>query len=125
MNEELNIRAAKALGWRPSSNMTMAVLNGIAHGHICGYVDPKTDTNYLFSELLFDTSYDWAMLLVKECEKLMAMDEFSSALVRIIKSLNDNMSIGQLGDVLLATPEQITQAAVEVLEKQCVIRSRS
>jgi len=100
MNKKLEIRAAKALGWYKNS-----------YG---GYAKPNSNYVYPPSELEFTTSFDWAMLGVKKCQ------ENQRDIARLIwdrEAENIIHSSHDLENWLLLSPEQITRAWVEVLEK--------
>lgn len=113
MSEELEIRAAKVYYEKNYNDLNgvRCWTNSTPHVHVYG------DGN-----LHFTTSYDWAMLLVKKCYSL---DKSAGAFYQDIdfnigKILGHDYHLERcsIRDVLLLTPEQITLAAVEVLEAQ-------
>lgn len=100
MADDLNIRAAKALGWEhytdhPTTQWMIPC--DWAREHV------KTPTTY-DSDLKFTTSYDWAMLGVSKIEDLNIPYGELEAYYSVIHSSKT------------ATPKEITQAWVEVLE---------
>ena len=96
-DSEVNILAAKALGWRLKGFDT-----GITWANKMGDPCCKTD-----KDLKFTTSYDWSMLLVKE------LTEYQYEL--FTDRLRDVLCHPRLFKPLAATPKQITLAALEVL----------
>lgn len=95
MNQELEIRAVDALKWKKCTKLD-------------GFFD--NIGNYIRTEeLQFTTSYDWAMLGVKA----MNTDDLYTAFIHQLMSKSIFTGID---DIFKATPAQITQAWVEVLE---------
>jgi len=101
MDDNWNIRAAKALGCKLHNDNRVVELSPALDAFI------GIGEYYLIDKLKFTTSYDWAMLGVKEIlnrgdrerakfEKRLASENFYS--------------------FMAATPEQITRAWVTVLE---------
>ena len=119
----LNERAAKALKWRHESYPK--------HGF-----DVPMNIRKMFrlseeadvirvGSLLFDSSYDWAMLLVAECNKRMyGLEEYIVALSKKLGySALPKYYYGEditydncVEEMLSATPAQISEAALTVLE---------
>lgn len=101
---DLNIRAAKALGCGVAAE---------THRIIIRNVKPIQDliggrlVSLNRDQLKFTTSYDWAMLGIKVLCEESEREEFEAYL--------DNWNC-HLGDYLFATPAQITEAWVNVLE---------
>ena len=108
MSDKLNIRAAKALGFKyirkhkmwliPEEHQEWSVKNCRT---MCGGFHLEVEW------FKFDKSYDWAMLGVKACN-LSQYDRVNKIIFYGGQSVRDKPSI--------PTPEQITQAWVEVLE---------
>ena len=105
MSDDLNIRAAKVLGCEVTGNgltkfsPEMIELSGF------------TGDLWLWPMYLkFDSSYDWAMLGVKKCEE-------KGLLKKLYREIHYILDTGVMHLILSATPAQITQAWVEVLEK--------
>ena len=71
---------------------------------------PDNQCSFYLKDMHFHDSYDWAMLLVKECfnklKKKKASDKF--VIMLIVGHLETHF--------LLATPHQISQACLEVLK---------
>jgi len=134
MTEELNIRAAKALGWKLREDKPMAWrvwydLNGKTllkdnlfvfdvEEHY-GYYRPLTDRD----TLNFTTSYDWAMLGVNSLDH----SQLLSYVFKLIGQLTQEIDIDELfkaSDImhiyllLKKSPLSMTQAWVEVLEEE-------
>ena len=100
MNDDLEIRAAKALGWKKcNENGQECRIN--CHNDLDG-------EHHAGNYFKFTTSYDWAMLGVK---KIIENED------DIIFTYYLRIMIGVNCTVFTATPAQITQAWVEVLEK--------
>lgn len=94
---DTNIRAAKALGWK-FDGILYYLPDGLdRHCHIAS---PE--------KMSFHDSYDWAMLLVKECGNRDLLHEYNDAL---------GLIMGKTTSVVIPAPEQITLACLEVLEK--------
>jgi hypothetical protein len=97
---DLNIRAAKALGWVVFKERADCF-------HVPEALNTSVTNNIMpVRTMKFTTSYDWAMLGVKKINDAVVVNEFYDTLWGNI----------EFGHVLDATPEQITQAWVEVLE---------
>ena len=118
MNKDLNIRAAKALGCE--------IINGEGIANLPDSFQPllswpeKVKLLH-YNMLKFTTSYDWAMSGVKDLRgEDLGMFINNLATIRGVKGSlaeRDTYSLLEVMDSLwLATPEQITQAWVEVLE---------
>lgn len=101
MSENLNIRAAKALGWKftPWDNH---------EGQFLVY-NPIKGWDFHTNNLEFTTSYDWAMLGVKKCDKFKLDDYFR-------EWFGDYFDCPV--DMLLLPPQHITLAWVKVLENE-------
>ncbi len=112
---DLNIRAAKALGWKKDD----IALN-------CFRVPRELNTS-ITNDLMpartmkFTTSYDWAMLGLKEFpdgEWHLIAERLLNSFGDSILSTADPLNYHSIRDLFQLTPEQITQAWVEVLEAQ-------
>lgn len=113
MSDDWNIRAAKALGWDWDDHFDC--IDHIPEEHKVFVHD------YYDGSLHFTTSFDWAMLGVKA----LPGDKISNYLFTLVEQLIMNVdleSFKTMSDVVIqaiilqATPAQITQAWVEVLE---------
>ncbi len=109
--ENLNVRAAKALGWthfndHPTTQWMIPSDFAREHQH--------TPTSY-DSDLQFTTSYDWAMWGVKACDKPDLLFDWRCKLDDLMKL--DGEFLEDRSHAWLATPEQITKAWVEILDK--------
>jgi len=117
---DLNIRACKALGWKyqPCADDCDKPWHG-------GFIDNDDDFHFK-RDLKFTTSYDWAMLGVKKVIEVDA-PSFSCNLYRITKydwqrdepdepNYTSEIEWAMTRWCFSFTPEQITQAWVEVLE---------
>lgn len=100
MNKELEIRAAKALGWREMDSGWFTDF-GPAHVKII-QASMKGMVNVTCMQ--FTTSYDWAMLGVKAINEIGGRHNFYKAIWAQMDGPNPKIH------VLNATPEQITQA---------------
>lgn len=100
MDRELEIRAVKALGGLEIGHGNMVSLPDIIAKKF------NLDVHIWFhtEDLKFTTSYDWAMLLVKEC---FATPRTHAEFIGKFRSITH---------FLVAPIAQITQVAVEVLE---------
>ena len=121
-NNDLNIRAARAMGWELRKHKTMdynvwvlscsdAPLEIKSLIYSC---DPEA---YYIKEydIHFDTSYDWAMLLVKECNKI---DLYRVIEEILFEKLGFTPASHFIYEWLIdATPQQISEAALTVLEE--------
>jgi len=116
---DLNIRAAKCLGWKhyTINRHLWRVDHGLVAITGCPYGAESKD-------LKFTTSYDWAMLGVKELLKLehIANDDeeygpYSDFMDALSEADGLGLSIYQRDYVAFqSTPEEITKAWAEVLE---------
>lgn len=116
--EDLEIRAAKAVGWAKTFYMTYTE-KGSQEGEVSGFIDHKGNAVGL-SYLCFTTSYDWAMLGVKECLKDPVLrQKFIRVLYMKTWLLDAELCVNykEIWHLFELTPEQITQAWVEVLEE--------
>jgi len=113
MNKELEIRAAKALGWT-----YVPCTDGCTKDHHGGFEHGEGDDYDYHSkqDLKFTTSYDWAMLGVKELLKDADLDCYHSFDHALCNILNLNLYELTPLEVMQATPAQITTAWLEVLE---------
>jgi len=118
-DQEINIRAVKVLGCEyyhcekyPSCckvKINKAVINLVND-----QLTWKKEIGAWFrADLLkFTTSRDWAWLLVDECNKRGLLKKLYQAI------LYDQLNTGEMHLCLTASPEQITLAALEVLENE-------
>ena len=95
---DLNIRACKALGWEVKGER-FVIPQSITFKNI--------EWNYWHQDFHFHDSYDWAMLGIRAVEALNDLQRGCELFEKFDNRLNSFMC---------ATPEQITQAWVEVLE---------
>ncbi len=122
MSEELKIRAARALEWGQSSNSgTIQCLVPAPFKHLVpqGY-RMFGSIRIGYDKLEFDTSYDWANIGVKS---LKAVDKFEYMLKLLLICHNgdsdkviNSTHVQDMASIVDATPEQMTQAWVEVVE---------
>jgi len=119
--DDLNVRAAKCLGWsNDTTDMHFKIPSDLMQ------LERRPHQTIHISEAKFTTSYDWAMLGIKEVLKI---DDFDRqiGLWRSLKKVINNgkdwkdasdIKLNELFRLLQATPKQITQAWVEVLEQE-------
>lgn len=117
MSKELKIRAAKALRWE-----RFKTLGGENYSHayvISREMAIKLETGtevVLVEKMKFTTSYDWAMLGVELLEDNEKYVRLESDAIEIFDF--EGNSLYQLNHLTaFPSPEQITQAWVEVLEQ--------
>jgi len=113
--DDLNVRAAKCLGWsyQPCKDDCYEAHHGVFYDN--------NNKMYAKIDLKFTTSYDWAMLGVKEiAKKSERRIHYNSLLNELWCDFYDNDDTIYptfFSYILSLTPEQITQAWVEVLEQ--------
>ena len=105
MSGNLNIRAAKALGWVERDNGSWGTVGAPCGITIC---DPE--------KMKFTTSYDWAMLGVEKILDDYKCCSYQSPAYRALDAFFDNFQ--SVVDFAESSPEQITQKWVAVLEAQ-------
>lgn len=98
-----NIQAAKFLGFKKSEEWW------IVPEQYIGVITHESNNTVFLNNMKFTTSYDWAMLLVKECRRQDKMVELYS---KLCDSYQENDCFG----IYDLSPLQITLAALEVLE---------
>jgi len=119
MTDDLNIRAARCLGCVVEKTHT--AFTGELHLAISNFPYHHGGLYSHNEDLKFTTSYDWAMLGVAALGSDKLCD-YLFALIRIGTSKMNLDSLLKMSDTQLmyfhitATPHQITQAWVEILE---------
>ena len=98
---ELNVRAAKALGWKYTYQPDRLI---IPEDSVPALGLPGFHQTVLETDLKFTTSYDWAMLGVKKAYEKNA-DWMLGKWISMMSDLHN-----------MPSPLEITQAWVEVLE---------
>ena len=116
MSDDLNIRAAKALGCevhidKEHSKCHCVKINEMLH-KLTGL---EIGTWIYFKDIKFTTSYDWAYLGLPSPAKLIFETVVEKVRLRYSKE-NDFEMRSSPWDFLVATPEELTQAWVEIIE---------
>ena len=123
-DHSVNLRAARLLGWTPTKDGFKPTLEHAETLNMCFTYDMGEQVGIEecpFDDLEFTTSYDWAMLGVQkltleqftEYEFILAKDIFNIDSLRVMNSQQAQELSYKMNR---ATPEQITQAWVEILE---------
>lgn len=103
---DFNKRCAEALGWTPEE---------LGNGDMVYWQPLKSsDEAHEIKLMHFHDSYDWAMLLVKECHR----SKLYHKVKEVLKAQDRECgSFNTFSWFVGATPQQISQAALEVLER--------
>jgi len=112
---DFNKRRAEALGWEYENHKDCGEVFAVPIKHRDWFIKTVHSSfggfRIAIIDMKFHTSYDWAMLLVKEClEKGLSKFDVFFGVIYAIDSCGSEL------DFLYATPLQISTAALEVLE---------
>lgn len=119
-DNDLNIRAAKALGWEYENHKDCGEVFIVSDEHSLWFIENVRISfggfRVPFGNLMFPTSYDWAMLGLDEINNCRDDKIFSNKLRCVVGNLEQDPVVEDIYYSFQATPAQITEAWVQVLE---------